>query len=176
MSTPTDQQQIRATLRRAGRTRSAEQVALMAMAEAVDIIGLAPVTVAAHELLPPDGGPARGALDLAEGRLRAVESTLRGIGAPTHDEQGARLNANGMLVDWLAGRRVEGWIGPDPMADLPTLLGASEAADLLGMKATNLKRLSPPLPVAAVISGRIPVYRESDVLAAKARRDERRAA
>jgi hypothetical protein len=61
---------------------------------------------------------------------------------------------------------------------LPPLLGAAEAADVLGMKATNLKRLSPPLPVAAVISGRIPVYRESDVMAAKGgvtrgrRRDE----
>jgi hypothetical protein len=53
---------------------------------------------------------------------------------------------------------------------------AAEAADVLGMKATNLKRLSPPLPVAAVISGRIPVYRESDVMAAKERRDARRAA
>jgi cob(I)alamin adenosyltransferase len=55
-------------------------------------------------------------------------------------------------------------------------MGAAEAADVLGMKATNLKRLSPPLPVAAVISGRIPVYREADVMAAKARRDARRAA
>jgi hypothetical protein len=41
------------------------------------------------------------------------------------------------------------------------------------MVSTNLKRLSPPLPVVAVISGRIPVYLERDVLAAKARRDAR---
>jgi hypothetical protein len=70
------------------------------------------------------------------------------------------------------GVRASGEDGP-----LPPLLGAAEAADVLGMKATNLKRLSPPLPVArAVISGRIPVYRESDVMAAKERRDARRAA
>jgi hypothetical protein len=115
MATPTDQQQIRATLRRAGRTRSADQVALMAVAEAIDIVGLPYVINAAAELLPANG-------------------------------------------------------------PLPRLLGAAEAADVLGMKATNLKRLSPPLPVAAVISGRIPVYREADVMAAKARRDARRAA
>jgi hypothetical protein len=56
-----------------------------------------------------------------------------------------------------------------------TLMGASEAADALVMKATNLKRLSPPLVARSVVSGRIPVYIRGDVLAAKARRDARRA-
>jgi hypothetical protein len=60
---------------------------------------------------------------LAESRLRAVETTLANIGAPTHDAEGARLNANGRLVDWLAGRRSEGWIGPDPMREKDEEIG-----------------------------------------------------
>jgi hypothetical protein len=51
--------------------------------------------------------------DLWEARERAVRQTLRNVGAPTHDERGRALTANGMLVDWLAGRRQPGWTGPD---------------------------------------------------------------
>jgi hypothetical protein len=122
MATPTDQQQIRATLRRAERNMGTERAAYMAVDEAAEILGESAMLNAALERLPvlPEDGSA------------------------------AEM--------------------------LPPLLGAAEAADVLGMKATNLKRLSPPLPVAAVISGRIPVYRESDVMAAKRRRDARRAA
>lgn len=116
MSTPTDQQQIRATLRRHAREYGATAAVRLAIGSAVGMYGSRVVA-----------GEAGAMLDMGH-------------------------------------------------AALPPLLGASEAADLLGMKATNLKRLSPPLPVAAVISGRIPVYRESDVLDAKRRRDERRAA
>lgn len=49
------------------------------------------------------------ALELLEGRLDAVRQTLNEHGAPTEDERGARLNVNGRLVDWIAGRRVPGW-------------------------------------------------------------------
>jgi hypothetical protein len=119
MATPTDQQQIRATLRRAAKTAGDEAAAGLALSEAVRLFGGPPVQ-------------------------RAIQSVSA--------------------------------IHPTITTPLPTLMGAAEAADVLGMKATNLKRLSPPLPVAAVISGRIPVYRESDVMAAKRRRDARRAA
>jgi hypothetical protein len=124
MATPTDQQQIRATLRRHERNEGSGAAARLAIGAAVDIVGMACVVDAATGLLVFDPTPAM----------------------------------------------------PEITSALPPLLGAAEAADVLGMKATNLKRLSPPLPVAAVISGRIPVYREADVLAAKARRDARRAA
>jgi hypothetical protein len=120
MATPTDEQRIRATLRRAMRERGADEAAWLALSQAVQIVG-AP----------------------------AVRRAIVALGA----------------IDALNNAQ-----------PLPPLLGAAEAADVLGMKATNLKRLSPPLPVAAVISGRIPVYRESDVMAAKGRRDARRAA
>jgi hypothetical protein len=118
MATPTDQQQIRATLRRHARNHGRDEAAWLALSQAVQTLG------AVH-----------------------VRNAMHGFG----------------FVD-------------AKTAPLPPLLGAAEAADVLGMKATNLKRLSPPLPVAAVISGRIPVYREADVMAAKARRDARRAA
>lgn len=121
MATPTDQQQIRATLRRHAREYGATAGARLAIASAVEIFGSTLVAGEAGAMLV--------------------------IGEPTV-----------------------------PPPSVPPLMGAAEAADVLGMKATNLKRLSPPLPVAAVISGRIPVYRESDVMAAKARRDERRRA
>jgi hypothetical protein len=116
MATPTDQQQIRATLRRAARNMGAAEAAHMFVVQAADILGMGEMS--------------------------------------------------GAAMVWL----------DMPERALPPLLGAAEAADVLGMKATNLKRLSPPLPVAAVISGRIPVYREADVMAAKARRDARKAA
>jgi hypothetical protein len=115
MATPTDQQQIRATLRRLSRDRGPEEAVRLTLVEAMNIIGV---------------------------------GTVRDV----------------VRIVW-----------PEP-SSVPPLMGAAEAADVLGMKATNLKRLSPPLPVAAVISGRIPVYRESDVMAAKERRDARRAA
>jgi hypothetical protein len=119
MATPTDQQQIRATIRRHARTAGDYAAARLAAQGAIDVVGFAQWMTVALDMLPE----------------------------PYRDEK-----------------------------PLPPLLGAAEAADVLGMKATNLKRLSPPLPVAAVISGRIPVYRESDVMAAKERRDARRAA
>jgi hypothetical protein len=119
MATPTDQQQIRATLRRHAKKEGDYAAAWLALSNAVQVLGAPVVRQAIVQL----------------------------------------------------GVRASGEDGP-----LPPLLGAAEAADVLGMKATNLKRLSPPLPVAAVISGRIPVYRESDVMAAKERRDARRAA
>jgi hypothetical protein len=120
MATPTDQQQIRATLRRAMRNMGAAEAAHMAVVEAADILGMGEVS-----------GAAMAWLDMPE---RAI----------------------------------------------PPLMGAAEAADLLGMQATNLKRLSPPLlPVRdtegnpVIISGRIPAYLRSDVMAAKERRDAR---
>lgn len=55
---------------------------------------------------------------------------------------------------------------------VPPLMGASEAAEILGMANTNLKKLRPPLvPVAQFKSG--PVYLASDVMAARARRERR---
>jgi len=42
--------------------------------------------------------------DLAVDRLAAVNQTLNRYGAPTHDKDGAKLNANGRLVDFLAAR------------------------------------------------------------------------
>lgn len=121
MSTPTDEQQLRATLRRAERNVGTDEAARVVLAQACAILG-----------------------------VPSVFNAIRGAGA------------DGLI--------------PSSSESLPPLMGAAEAADVLGMKATNLKRLSPPLPVAAVISGRIPVYRESDVMAAKQRRDARRAA
>jgi hypothetical protein len=121
MATPTDQQQIRATLRRHERNEGSGAAARLAIGAAVDIVGMACVVDAATGLLVFDPTPAM----------------------------------------------------PEVTSALPPLLGAAEAADVLGMVSTNLKRLSPPLPVVAVISGRIPVYLERDVLAAKARRDAR---
>lgn len=59
-----------------------------------------------------------GQRDLYRARLDAVEETLHNVGAPSHDENGTKLNANGMLVDWLAGKRNPRWIGPDPMREL----------------------------------------------------------
>jgi hypothetical protein len=54
--------------------------------------------------------------------------------------------------------------------ELPAICGAAEAGELLGMAATNVKRLSPPLvPVARLKMG--PVFLTADVLAAKARRE-----
>lgn len=55
--------------------------------------------------------------DLAVTREEATKETLRGIGAPTHTEDGMALTANGMLEDWIAGRRAPGWRGPDPVRD-----------------------------------------------------------
>lgn len=110
MSTPTDEQQLRATLRRHAREHGAQAAVDLAMAAAVDLF-------------------------------------------------------------------------PDALPPIPPLTGAAEAADVLSMKATNLKRLSPPLLPAkdcegndVIVSGRIPVYRRSEVHEAKARRDARRAA
>jgi hypothetical protein len=72
------------------------------------------------------------------------------------------------------------WDGGSPDTDardalevlrrIPELCGAAEAGEMLGMAATNIKRLSPPLvPVARLKMG--PVYLVADVLAAKARRE-----
>lgn len=52
-------------------------------------------------------------LELAHARLEAVEETLWNVGACILDDNGYRLNANGMLVDWLDGRRREGWLGTE---------------------------------------------------------------
>jgi hypothetical protein len=54
----------------------------------------------------------------------------------------------------------------------PELCGAAEAGEILGMAATNVKRLSPPLPVVERLKMG-PVFYRSDVLAAKARRESR---
>jgi hypothetical protein len=128
MATPTDQQQIRATLRRAAKN---------------------------------------------EGGGHAAQIAL----------EGAALVTEPSYVVWLACHL---WPdhAPQPAVPeataVPPLMGAAEAADLLGMQATNLKRLSPPLlPVRdtegnpVIISGRIPAYLRSDVMAAKERRDAR---
>jgi hypothetical protein len=123
MATPTDQQQIRSTLRRHALYEGPWAAAHLAIQCAVEICGMERVVDAATSLLVFD--PAEPAAELT---------------------------------------------------DLPPLMGAAEAAAMLGMKTTNLKRLSPPLPVAARISGRLPVYREADVMAARERRDERRRA
>jgi hypothetical protein len=50
---------------------------------------------------------------VAEAHLAAVEQTLRNVGATGEDENGYKLNANGMLVDWLAGRRNPLWTGTE---------------------------------------------------------------
>jgi hypothetical protein len=55
-------------------------------------------------------------------------------------------------------------------ASAPAICGAAEAGEMLGMAATNVKRLSPPLvPVARLKMG--PVFLVADVMAAKARRE-----
>jgi hypothetical protein len=122
MATPTDQQQIRATLRRLSRDRGPEEAVRLTLVEAMNIIGV---------------------------------GTVRDV----------------VRIVW-----------PEP-SSVPPLMGAAEAADLLGMQATNLKRLSPPLLPArdtegnpVIISGRIPAYLRSEVMAAKKRRDAREAA
>lgn len=56
------------------------------------------------------------------------------------------------------------------LASSPALCGAAEAGEILGMAATNVKRLSPPLRVVERLKMG-PVYYLSDVLAAKARRE-----
>jgi hypothetical protein len=56
------------------------------------------------------------------------------------------------------------------MERCPPICGAAEAGEMLGMAATNIKRLSPPLvPVAKLKCG--PIFLVTDVLAAKARRE-----
>jgi hypothetical protein len=50
---------------------------------------------------------------ITRARLDAVKQTLANVGAPTHDSSGAELNANGRLVDWLAGKRNPDWIGTE---------------------------------------------------------------
>jgi hypothetical protein len=54
----------------------------------------------------------------------------------------------------------------------PELCGAAEAGEILGMAATNVKRLSPPLPVVKRLKMG-PVFYVADVLAAKARRERK---
>jgi hypothetical protein len=56
---------------------------------------------------------------------------------------------------------------------LPPIMGAKDAADMLGMITTNLHKLSPPLEPVAVISGRIPVFLRTDVEAVARRRAAR---
>lgn len=60
--------------------------------------------------------------------LRAVEQTLRNLGAPIEDD-GTGLNVNGRLVCWLAGKQSEGWIGENPMRDLHDLRATLKGED-----------------------------------------------
>lgn len=58
---------------------------------------------------------ARAERDLLGRRLASVRETLKSAGAPTHDHNGYELNANGMLVEYLAGERIAGWTGEAQM-------------------------------------------------------------
>lgn len=68
-----------------------------------------------HQILA-ENDRLRADVERLDAQLRAVHETLNGVGAPVLDD-GALLNANGRLVDWLDGRRIAGWRGPDPMRD-----------------------------------------------------------
>jgi hypothetical protein len=56
---------------------------------------------------------------------------------------------------------------------LPPIMGAKDAAEMLGMAVPNLRKLSPPLEPVAVVSGRIPLFLRSDVEAVARRRAAR---
>jgi hypothetical protein len=56
---------------------------------------------------------------------------------------------------------------------LPPVMGAKDAAEMLGMAVPNLRKLSPPLEPAEVVSGRIPLFLRSDVEAVARRRAAR---
>lgn len=115
MATPTDEQQVRATLRRHAKREGDGDAASLALRCAEDIVGRACL-------------------------LDAINAAALG---PSLDE-----------------------------LPMPEIMGAQEAAAILHMDPTNLKRLSPPLPVETVISGRYPVYRASEVEKTRRRRLE----
>lgn len=99
-----------------------------------------------------------------EQRLR---SAFRAIAKVSSPEDTVRVVVSELLA--FAERE-----GVSKRLAVPALMGASEAADLLGMFTTNLKRLSPQLTeITRVSNGRIPVYLQAEVMAAKARRNGR---
>lgn len=150
MTPPTLRQRVRSAVRMYAKAHGIAAAWEATMDEAVAELGPEP----SREPLAANGGG--GLMGRAE-----AEDVLR--------ELVGRIDRDGYSAD---AARVEDALETLLLPVVPPLMGAGEAADVLGMVNTNLKKLRPPLvPVAQFKSG--PVYLASDVLAAKARREGR---
>jgi hypothetical protein len=160
VSAPTLRQRVRSAIRMQARADGNATAAKVTLEEATAELGqdVMASAVAWHAFGPPaasgmcDAGERRDALEFLMGVVREMEES----GTPA--EYRSRFEG---AVDTLAHT-------------LPPIMGAKDAGERIGVLVTNLGKLRPPLVPVATVSGRIPIFLEVDVEAARERRQGRR--
>jgi hypothetical protein len=161
---PTLRQRVRSAIRMFARAEGHGSAALVTLEESIAEVGLLAVQQAASYMgLSEQNGaePAVAQASLPELSRDNAEARLRGL-ASRVERDGHESEADDIrdAIEVLA-------------LTLPPIMGAKDAAEMLGMVTTNLHKLSPPLEPVAVISGRIPVFLRTDVEAVARRRAAR---
>jgi hypothetical protein len=162
---PTLRQRVRSAIRMFARAEGDDLAARVTIEEGMAQLGTASMVMAACDALPVGGQngsqpvPAQATMleitrEDAEARLRDLASRMERDG---HESEADDIRD---AIEVLS-------------MTLPPIMGAKDAAEMLGMVTTNLHKLSPPLEPVAVISGRIPVFLRTDVEAVARRRAAR---
>jgi hypothetical protein len=167
MTPPTLRQRVRSAIRMFARAEGDGSAALAALEESIAEVGLYAVRQAADYMgLQDDGhngaGPAPAQASISEMTREDAEGVLRGVLREMQESDGPALYSS----------RFEDAI-ETLVNTLPPVMGAKDAAEMLGMAVPNLRKLSPPLEPVEVVSGRIPLFLRSDVEAVARRRAAR---
>lgn len=167
MTPPTLRQRVRSAIRMFARAEGDGLAAAATLEEATAELGIDALRQVAIDTLGlrdgfnGGGPPTPLQATFAEIRRDEAEALLRRVAERIHDDGHREMASQvGEAIDVLAGT-------------LPPIMGAKDAAEMLGMITTNLHKLSPPMEPDAVISGRIPVFLRSKVEAVARRRAAR---
>jgi hypothetical protein len=163
MTPPTLRQRVRSAIRMFARAEGDELAARVTIEEGMAQLGTAPMVMAACDALPVGNGaaPVPAQATMAEITRGEAEALLHDVARAIEEEGNERFadqvrDAIDVLVN-----------------TLPPVMGAKDAAEMLGMAVPNLRKLSPPLEPVEVVSGRIPLFLRSDVEAVARRRAAR---
>jgi hypothetical protein len=165
MTPPTLRQRVRSAIRMFARAEGDDVAAWVALSEAVQELGAPSVHRAIVDLVgrPVGNGavPVPAQTTTSEITRGEAETLLHDVARAIEEEGNERFadqvrDAIDVLVN-----------------TLPPVMGAKDAAEMLGMAVPNLRKLSPPLEPVEVVSGRIPLFLRSDVEAVARRRAAR---
>lgn len=163
MTPPTLRQRVRSAIRMFARAEGDELAARVTIEEGMAQLGTAPMVMAACAALPVGNGAAPVPAQATTPEITRTQAETR-----LHDLAG-RVERDGFEIEADAIRDAIDVL----VNTLPPVMGAKDAAEMLGMAVPNLRKLSPPLEPAEVVSGRIPLFLRSDVEAVARRRAAR---